>query len=217
MTFFANRTEAGRLLAEALRSYAKRDDVIILALPRGGVPLGLTLAHALKAPLDLLLVRKLGVPGHRELAIGAITRNTRELNQEVVSGLGISEAVLAEVERRERAELERRSKRYRGDKPAPRLKGRCVILVDDGIATGATMAAAARAVRKQQPLELVLAVPVAPLSSLARFTPLVDKIECLESPVSFWAISAYYRDFPQVSDTQVVEMMAEAALVGGDP
>jgi len=216
MTPFENRVEAGRLLADALRSYADRKDVIILALPRGGVPLGLELARALKAPLDLILVRKLGVPGHEELAMGAITSGARVLNDDVIRGCGISDEALEAVASEEEAELERRARRYRGDRPWPELKDRCVILVDDGIATGATMEVAARAVRALEPASLVLAVPVAPPSSLARFTPLVDRIECLMTPESFWAIGAWYRDFSQLSDEQVIAMMAEAdELTGG--
>ncbi|AMX01228.1 phosphoribosyltransferase [Microbulbifer thermotolerans] len=216
MTPFADRNEAGQLLAQALRSYADREDVIILALPRGGVPLGLELVRALRAPLDLMLVRKLGVPGHKELAMGAITSDARALNEEVVASCGISDAELDAVERGERKELERRARRYRGDKPWPQLKDRCVILVDDGIATGATMAAAVRAARAQKPAELVLAVPVAPPSSLARFTSLVDRIECLETPQSFWSIGAHYRDFPQLKDEQVIAMLKAAEALVGD-
>lgn len=215
MTPFENRVEAGRLLADALRSYADRKDTIILALPRGGVPLGLELARVLKAPLDLMLVRKLGVPGHEELAMGAIASGARVLNDDVIRGTGVSDEALEAVAREEEAELERRAKRYRGDRPWPDLKGRCVILVDDGIATGATMEVAARAVREQGPDSIVLAVPVAPPSSLARFTSLVDKIECLMTPESFWAIGAWYRDFSQLTDEQVIAMMAEAEELPG--
>lgn len=215
-TPFENRVEAGRLLAQALSPYADRKDTIILALPRGGVPLGLEVARALKAPLDLMLVRKLGVPGHKELAMGAITGGARILNEEVIASCGITDEMLGEVTRAEQTELQRRARRYRGDRPWPDLKDRCVILVDDGIATGATMEAAASAVREQQPAELVLAVPVAPASTLARFEPLADRIECLQTPVSFWAIGAHYRDFSQLSDEQVVAMMAEARQLDGE-
>ncbi|SHF35120.1 putative phosphoribosyl transferase [Microbulbifer donghaiensis] len=218
MTPFENRVEAGRMLAEALRDYANRKDVIVLALPRGGVPLGLELVRALHAPLDLMLVRKLGVPGHEELAMGAIASGVRVLNDDVVRGCGISDEALEQVARAEQAELERRAKRYRGDKPWPELKDRCVILVDDGIATGATMEVAARAVRQQQPAFIVLAVPVAPPSSLHRFSSLVDRIECLMTPESFWAIGAWYHDFSQLSDEQVIAMMREAEdLQGNSP
>lgn len=212
---FENRVEAGRRLAESLGDYADRKDVIILALPRGGVPVALEVARRLKAPLDLMLVRKLGVPGHRELAMGAITGHGKVLNQDVIASTGISDGEIESVAREERAELERRGKRYRGDRPWPQLEDRRVILVDDGIATGATMEAAARAVREQQPAELVLAVPVAPPSTLHRFSGLADRIECLMTPESFWAIGAWYRDFSQLSDEQVIDMMAEADKLQG--
>ncbi|WP_308364498.1 MULTISPECIES: phosphoribosyltransferase [unclassified Microbulbifer] len=211
MTPFENRTEAGRQLAESLRhSFGDRKDLIVLALPRGGVPVGLEVARALKAPLDLILVRKLGVPGHKELAMGAITSHARVLNEEVIRSCGVSDEALEEVAREEQRELERRAGRYRGDRPWPELKDRCVILVDDGIATGATMEAAARAVREQKPASLVLAVPVAPPETLRRFSSLADKVECLMTPEAFWAIGAWYRDFSQLSDEQVIAMMREA-------
>ncbi|WP_323846061.1 phosphoribosyltransferase [Microbulbifer magnicolonia] len=216
MTPFENRVEAGRLLAQSLDDYADRQDVIVLALPRGGVPLGLELVRVLKAPLDLMLVRKLGVPGHEELAMGAIASGVRVLNDDVVRGCGITDEALEEVARAEQAELERRAKRYRGDKPWPKLQDRCVILVDDGIATGATMEVAVRAVRAQKPASIVLAVPVAPPSSLHRFAPLVDRIECLMTPESFWAIGAWYQDFSQLNDDQVIAMMREAEELAGE-
>ncbi|AOS96437.1 Putative phosphoribosyl transferase [Microbulbifer aggregans] len=212
---FTDRTEAGRRLAQTLTDLAGRDDVLLLALPRGGVPVGLELARALRVPLDLLLVRKLGVPGHEELAMGAVTANARVLNDSVLASLGISEAALDEVTRTERQELERRSRRYRGDRSVPKLTGKTVVLVDDGIATGATMEAAARAVREENPAELILAVPVAPPDALHRFAPLVDRIECLMSPQSFWAIGAWYRDFSQLTDEQVLEQMREAERIAG--
>ena len=207
---FENRVEAGRHLAASLSDYRNRTDVIVLALPRGGVPVGLEVARALHAPLDLLLVRKLGVPGHEELAMGAITGRARVLNEDVIRSCGISEEDLERETRAERAELERRAARYRGEKPWPELADRCVILVDDGIATGATMAAAAQAVRAERPAELVIAVPVAPPSALARFAQLADRIECPLRPASFWAIGAWYRDFSQLSDEQVLALMREA-------
>lgn len=211
---FENRIEAGRRLADALGDYRDRKDVIVLALPRGGVPVGLEVARRLHAPLDLMLVRKLGVPGHEELAMGAITSGARVLNEEVILNCGISEAELERETRAEQAELERRARRYRGDRPWPRLEGRCVILVDDGIATGATMEVAARAVRAERPAELVIAVPVAPPSTLERFAKLADRFECPLRPMSFWAIGAWYRDFSQLSDEQVLALMDAAADLG---
>ncbi|WGL17573.1 phosphoribosyltransferase [Microbulbifer bruguierae] len=211
---FLNRVQAGRLLAEALRAslpdLAEHSGVIVLALPRGGVPPGLEVARALTAPLDVMLVRKLGVPGQPELAMGAITSGARVLNEDVIWHCGIRDEDLEAVASVERTELERRARRYRGDKPWPDLKDRCVILVDDGIATGATMEAAARAVREQQPAALVLAVPVAPQSTLTRFTPLVDRVVCLLTPEPFWSIGAWYRDFSQLTDEQVIAMLREA-------
>ncbi|WP_346838340.1 phosphoribosyltransferase [Microbulbifer sp. SAOS-129_SWC] len=212
---FANRIEAGRALAQSLGDYRDRKDTIVLALPRGGVPVGLEVARALSAPLDLMLVRKLGVPGHEELAMGAITGSARVLNEDVIRSCGISDDDLERETRAERAELQRRAVRYRGERPWPALRDRCVILVDDGIATGATMAAAARAVRAEQPEQLVIAVPVAPPAALARFSGLADRIECPLRPMSFWAIGAWYHDFSQLSDEQVLALMREAQALGG--
>lgn len=213
---FENRVEAGRRLAELLSDYRDRDNVIVLALPRGGVPVGLEVARRLHAPLDLMLVRKLGVPGHEELAMGAIASGARVLNEDVIINCGISESALERETRAEQAELERRARRYRGDRPWPQLANRCVILVDDGIATGATMAVAARAVRAQRPAELVIAVPVAPPATIERFAPLADRFVCPLQPMSFWAIGAWYRDFTQLSDEQVIDMMQEADNLGGE-
>lgn len=215
MTPFENRVQAGHLLATSLKEYADRSDVVILALPRGGVPVGLELARALHAPLDLMLVRKLGVPGHEELAMGAITSNARVLNEDVVASCGIGTEALERETQAEQQELARRAARYRGDRPWPELKDRCVILVDDGIATGATMEAAVRAVRTENPAEIVLAVPVAPPSAIHRFEPLVDRFVCLLYPESFWAIGAWYRDFSQLNDGEVIAMMAEADALPG--
>ncbi|WP_226703170.1 phosphoribosyltransferase [Microbulbifer elongatus] len=213
---FQNRREAGRRLAETLDEYRDRHDVIVLALPRGGVPVGLEVARQLRAPLDLMLVRKLGVPGHEELAMGAISSGARVLNESVILNCGVSEADLARETRLEQAELERRDRRYRGDRPWPLLEERCVILVDDGIATGATMEAAVRAVRAQHPAELVIAVPVAPPSTVEHFAGLADRVECPLQPASFWAIGAWYRDFTQLSDEQVIAMMREADNLRGE-
>lgn len=212
---FENRVEAGHRLADLLSDYRDRDDVIVLALPRGGVPIGLEVARRLHAPLDLMLVRKLGVPGHEELAMGAIASGERVLNEDVIINCGISESALERETRAEAAELARRARRYRGDRPWPQLENRCVILVDDGIATGATMEAAARAVRAQRPAALVIAVPVAPPATIERFASLADRFVCPLQPMSFWAIGAWYRDFSQLSDEQVIDMMQQADDLGG--
>jgi putative phosphoribosyl transferase len=162
-TQFRNRAEAGRLLAERLRAYAGRDDVVVLGLPRGGVPVAFEIARALDAPLDVFLVRKLGVPGHEELALGAIaTGGTRVLNERLVESLGIPREWIEAIDAKEMRELERRERAYRGDRPPPDLTGRTVILVDDGLATGSTMLAAVQAVRQDEPERVVVAVPVAP-------------------------------------------------------
>lgn len=214
---FENRIDAGRRLARLLGDYRDRGDVIVLALPRGGVPVALEVARWLGAPMDLMLVRKLGVPGHEELAMGAIASGARVLNEEVIANCGISEFDLERETRAEQAELKRRARRYRGDRPWPQLENRCVILVDDGIATGATMAVAARAIREQGPAELVIAVPVAPPSTIERFASLADRFVCPLQPPSFWAIGAWYRDFTQLSDEQVIEMMRQADDLPGAP
>src|SRR5687767_10207854 len=160
---YRNRSEAGKYLAAKLKTYANRDDVLVLALPRGGVPVAFEVAKALRAPLDLMLVRKLGLPGHEELAMGAIaTGGIRILNAEVIQGLAVSEAEIERVAAAELQELRRRERAYRDDHPGPEVQGRCVILIDDGLATGATMQAAVAAIRQQRPAEIVVAVPVAP-------------------------------------------------------
>ncbi|GAA5524571.1 putative phosphoribosyl transferase Rv0571c [Microbulbifer aestuariivivens] len=207
---FTDRSEAGRMLAETLKDLAGREDVILLALPRGGVPVALELARALRVPLDLLLVRKLGVPGHEELAMGAITATARVLNDTVLASCAIPAAALEAETQAQQQELQRRCRRYRGDRPPPALTGKMVVLVDDGIATGATMEAAARAVRAEKPAGLILAVPVAPADTLQRFATLVDRMECLQVPRDFWAIGAWYREFPQLTDEQVLEQLRQA-------
>ncbi len=208
---FANRVRAGRLLGEALRAYSQRRDVIVLALPRGGVPVAFEIVAAIHAPLDLMLVRKLGTPGHVELAMGAIALGgVKVMNSDVVEAGSISEAAIEAVVRRERAELERRQRAYRGGRPAPRVEGRCVILVDDGLATGATMRAAVQAVRHQQPARIVVAVPVAPPDTIAALRGEADEVVCLATPEPFMAIGGWYEDFPQTSDDEVRELLARA-------
>ncbi len=205
-----DRRTAGRALAGALSRYAGRDDVVVLALPRGGVPVAAEIADALGAELDLMLVRKLGVPGYRELAMGAIASGgVQVMNEDVLAGSGISPAAIEAVVEEERAELQRRERAYRGDRPWPDLRGRCVILVDDGLATGATMHAAIDAVRAQEPGCIVVAVPVAPPDTVRRLARLVDEVVCLYEPEPFMAIGQWYVDFSQVSDQEVEQILAE--------
>jgi putative phosphoribosyl transferase len=206
---FKNRTEAGRLLAEELKSYAKRTDVLILALPRGGLPVAFEIAQALDAPLDLMLVRKLGVPGQEELAMGAIaTGGIKILNQDLVKGLNISDAALEAVMSREKRELERREHAYRGDRPVPEVGDRCVILIDDGLATGATMRAAILALRQQRPAQIIVGVPVAPLDTVEELRKEADEVICLATPDPFFAIGTWYVNFSQTSDEEVHDLLA---------
>jgi putative phosphoribosyl transferase len=214
---FRDRTEAGCLLGEALRHYARRDDVLVLALPRGGVPVAFEVVRAIGAPLDLMLVRKLGTPGQEELAMGAIASGgVRLLNPEIVAHLRISAEAIEVVAKREHRELERRQRAYRGDRAPPAVKGRCVILVDDGLATGATMRTAVRALRMQDPARIVVAVPVAPPETIEVLRGEVDEVVCLATPEPFWSIGGWYREFPQTSDEEVTDLLARAANRGGN-
>ncbi len=209
---FRDRTEAGRRLAALLGSYANRADVIVLGAPRGGVPVAFEVALALKAPLDVFLLRKLGVPWQEELAFGAIAEgDVCVLDESIIQTLGLSSSQIEQVAAKERAELERRRRVYRGDRPPLDLRGRTVILVDDGIATGSTMRAALTALRKLQPARIVLAVPVAPPSTCERLRPLVDEIHCLDTPESFYAIGQFYLDFSPVSDEEVTALLVRAS------
>ena len=204
-----DRVAAGRDLAVALLKYRKRSDVIVLALPRGGVPVGAEIAHALHAPLDILLVRKLGTPGHEELAMGAIASGgIRVLNQDIVASFEISKELIEQVAAREQAELERRMQAYRGERPWPAIEDKRVILVDDGVATGATMRAAIAALRSQDPAEVVVAVPVAPFQTLTQLRRLVDEVVCLATPEPFGAIGTWYSSFPQLSDEEVCRVLS---------
>lgn len=208
---FANRVEAGRLLAERLKNFADRSDVIILALPRGGVPVAFEIAQTLHVPLDIFLVRKLGVPGHRELAMGAIaTGGVRVLNDEVVGGLDIPPRAIDAVAQEEQRELERREQEYRGPRPAPEVSGRTVVIVDDGLATGSTMRAAVAALRRQQPNRIVVAVPVAPPSTCQELRAEADEVVCLATPEPFSAVGLWYRDFSETSDAEVRDLLARA-------
>jgi predicted phosphoribosyltransferase len=206
---FRNRTDAGRQLAEKLAAYANRPGVLVLALPRGGAPVGFEVARALGAPLDVFLVRKLGVPGYEELAMGAVaTGGVRVLNDEIVRGLGISEHEIDAAAARELQELARRQRLYRGDRPLPDVAGRTVILVDDGLATGATMRAAIQALRQQQPARIVVAVPTASPDTCEALKAEADDVVCAMTPEPFLAVGHWYEDFTQTTDDEVRELLA---------
>jgi len=205
---YTDRQQAGRALGAALQRFAARADVIVLALPRGGVPVGYEVAQHLHAPLDVLCVRKLGVPGHAELAMGAVASGgVRVLNHEVVGNLRLSTLSLDEVSQRERRELERRERLYRGARPYPSLARKCVILVDDGLATGATMQAAVRAVRQQHAAEVIVAVPAGPSETVGRLACDADEVLCLATPRWFSSVGQWYTHFEQVSDAQVQQLL----------
>lgn len=209
-TRFRNRTEAGQLLAVRLRSYANRADALVLGLPRGGVPVAYEVAKALNVPLDICLVRKLGVPAHKELAMGAIASDgVRVLNYDIVSWLGISSKTVDDVAAREWKELQRRDRTYRGDRPRPEIRDRTVIVVDDGIATGATMKAAIAVLQQQQPAHLIVAIPVAPPQICTELSREVDSVVCLITPQDFYAIGVWYEDFSQTTDDTVRELLTK--------
>jgi putative phosphoribosyl transferase len=212
---FQDRTEAGRRLAEKLEKYAGRTDVIVLGLPRGGVPVAYEVAKQLRAPLDVFVVRKLGVPGFEELAAGAIaTGGVRVLNEDVVRALPHAEEMIESVAARETAELERREHEYRDGRPAPALADRIVIVVDDGLATGATMRAAVKALRQSGAAKIVVAIPVGPPDTCRELEEEADKVICLSTPPFFQAVGQYYEDFSQTSDEDVCELLARAANSG---
>jgi putative phosphoribosyl transferase len=209
---FRDRFEAGRRLASALRHYSGRPNLLVLALPRGGVPVGYEVAQALHAPLDLMLVRKLGVPGHEELAMGAIAAGgIRIISDEIVSALGIPDRAIAAIAANEEHELERRGQIYRGDRPPPEVRGKTVILVDDGLATGSTMRAAVAALRSQKPERLVVAVPVAAAETCEALRQEVDEVVCALAPEPFFAVGNWYEDFSQTSDQEVRELLRRAS------
>jgi putative phosphoribosyl transferase len=209
---FRDRAEAGRLLAQKLTAYADRPDVVVLALPRGGVPVAFQVAQALNAPLDILLVRKLGVPGHEEFAMGAIASGgVYVVNRDIVRSLGISASEIEEVTARERQELERRERVYRGGRPAPDVRGRTVIVVDDGLATGTTMRAAIALLRKQDVARIVVAIPVSPPMTCQEVEAEADKVVCVRMPEPFFAIGMWYERFPQTSDKEVRDLLERAA------
>jgi putative phosphoribosyl transferase len=209
---FQNRREGGRALGARLHAYAGQPDVRVLALPRGGVPVGYEVARALGAPLDVFLVRKLGAPTYGELAMGAIADGgTRVLNEAVIAQLHISPEDIERVAEREAKELARRSRRYRGERPPTDVREKTVILVDDGLATGSTMRAAVAALRSQGPRRLVVGVPVAAAETCAELEQEVDEVTCATTPEPFYAVGQGYRDFEQTTDEEVDELLARAA------
>jgi predicted phosphoribosyltransferase len=210
-TGFADRAEGGHRLAEALKHYRRKENTIVVALPRGGVVTGAAIAGDLDLPLDVLIVRKLGTPGHEELAMGAIgSGGVRVLNQDVVATLRIPAGIIDAVTKREEIELERRERLYRGKKAPLHFAGKTVIVVDDGLATGSTMFAAVAVIRQHKPARVVLAVPVAPMDTLERFRLVVDELVYLETPEPFQAVGYWYVDFAQVDDEEVIETLARA-------
>jgi predicted phosphoribosyltransferase len=210
-TRFQDRDDAGRRLAAELSAYVGRDDVIVLGLPRGGVPVAYRVAEALHTPLDVFVVRKLGLPWHEELAMGAIASGgVRVLDSDLIKIARVSDADIERVTMAEQTELERREKRYRGDRPFPDLHGKTVILVDDGLATGSTMRAAVHALRQQGPGDVVVAVPVAPPEVCDAFRYIADEIVCAETPEPFQAVGLWYKDFSQTTDDEVHRLLESA-------
>ena len=211
---YRDRSEAGKHLAARLAKYANRSDVLVLALPRGGVPVGFEVARALPAPLDIFLVRKLGVPGHEELAMGAIsTGGVRVLNDDVVDHMQIPGGVIDAIAKIELKELERRERAYRGDRPEPNVQGKTIILVDDGLATGSTMRAAVAALRQQDPARIVVAVPVSAPQTCDEYRMGVDEIVCASTPEPFRGVGQWYRDFSQTTDDEVRELLEKAQAI----
>jgi putative phosphoribosyl transferase len=211
LAVFQDRAEAGRVLADRLAGYADSSEVVVLALPRGGVPVGFQVARSLGAPLEVLSVRKLGVPGREELAMGAIASDgTQVINQTVVRELGLSEDQLQAVAAAEHQELERRERTYRGQRPRPELTGKVVLVVDDGLATGATMWAAVAAIRRPRPARVVVAVPVAAASTCQALEQAADEVVCATTPAQFVAVGQAYRDFSQTTDEEVGALLDAA-------
>lgn len=209
---FLNRTDAGRQLASQLGRYAGRSDVLVLGLPRGGVPVAFEIAMSLDAPLDVFVVRKLGLPGHEEFGIGAIASGgVRVVDDSVLRAYGVDEETLERITERERRELERRERLYRDDRPFPNAADRIVILVDDGLATGSTMRAAVSALRAEGPREIVVAVPVGAPETCAAMSKLADEVECLAMPEPFYAVGLWYADFEQTDDDEVHDLLERAA------
>jgi len=209
---FHDRRDAGRVLARNLREYTGRVDVVVLSLPRGGVPVAFEIAKALHVPLDLFVVRKLGVPGQEELAMGAIASGSiLDINEDVVRQLHIPARIIEAVAQREERELRRRESDYRDGRAAMNVRGRTVILVDDGLATGSSMRAAALALKKKEPSQIIVAVPVAPRETCSEFESLVDEVVCAIMPQPFVAVGQWYKDFSQTTDEEVCELLRQSA------
>ena len=205
---FQNRTDAGRRLASELRQYANRNDVLVLALPRGGVPIGYEVAKELGAPLDVFVVRKIGLPWQEELAMGAVASGgVRVLDRNLIRVAHVSDDDVQRIANAEEQELVRREKLYRGDRPFPSLRGKTIILVDDGLATGASMRAAVEALRHEEPARIVVAVPVAPPETCDAFRNIADEIVCAETPEPFTAVGQWYDDFTQTTDDDVRDLL----------
>ncbi|RFA30586.1 phosphoribosyltransferase [Alkalilimnicola ehrlichii] len=208
---FSNRVEAGRQLADVLGRYEGDERLLVLGLPRGGVPVAAEVANALNAELDLLIVRKLGVPGQEELAMGAVaTGGALVLNEDLIKGLGITADYIDAALLAEERELKRREKAYRGERPLPTLAGRHLLVVDDGVATGATMRAAVKALRQHWPAKITVAVPVAPPDTVLRLREDADDVVCLSSPAPFYGVGAWYEDFSQTTDEEVRSILSHA-------
>ena len=215
---FQNRIDAGRRLAARLVAYAGRDDVLVLGLPRGGVPVAFEIAMALDAPLDVFIVRKLGLPGHEEFGIGAIASgDVRVVDAAVLRAYDVDPEALERITARERLELDRRERRYRDDRPFPTIEDRVVILVDDGLATGSTMRAAIAALRRKHPSKIVVAVPVGAPETCTAMAQLVDEVVCLDTPDPFYAVGLWYEDFEQTGDAEVHELLERAAVRTAKP
>lgn len=212
MALFRNRSEAGQLLARKLWRYAKDEHVVVLGLPRGGVPVAFEVARTLGAPLDVFVVRKLGVPGHRELAMGAIASGgVAVFNDSVVQNLHIPQSAIDTAIAEESAELRRRERRYRDNRPFPVIADRVVILVDDGLATGATMKAAVQAIRQLAPQQVIVAVPVSSVEAVQDLAQVADEVVCVQTPDPFWGVGAWYQDFTQTTDEEVCALLETPA------